>query len=96
MRHHCEHGNQQTELHLCFLTQDARIHAQRLWCHNSTASNKLIMVIMLHVGKVTEYRIKVADLVAAPVILLKIRQSDGMRDTQKLLQHLKDLLPVPG
>ncbi len=51
---------------------------------------------MLHVGKVTEYKIEVTDLVAAPVILLKVRQSDGMCDTQKLVQHLKNLLPVPG
>ncbi len=56
----------------------------------------IMIVIMLHVGTVTEYKINVTDLVAAPVILLKIRQSDGMCDTQKLLQHLKDLLPVPG
>ncbi len=32
-----------------------------------------MIVIMLHVDKVTEYKIKVTDLVAAPVILLKIR-----------------------
>lgn len=51
---------------------------------------------MLHVGKVTEYKIEVTDLVAAPVILLKVRQNDGMCDTQKLVQHLKNLLPVPG
>ena len=54
-----------------------------------------MIVIMLHVGKVTKYKIKVTNLVAAPIIL-KIRQSDGTCDTLKLLQHLKNFLPVPG
>ena len=56
----------------------------------------IMIVIMLHVGKVTKYKIKVTNLVAAPIILLKIRQSDGTCDSLKLLQHLKNFLPVPG
>ena len=37
-----------------------------------------------------------SHLIASPLVLLQVRKGDRLFDAQKLGQHLKDFLPVPG